>query len=131
MSEIQEKYDLGIENKLELTLEDRAKIYYFLHPTWAIANWEHSFFDMHNISKFHGEPLTVKPFNPSQFGAMDGSFNGTIYRTFDRKFTYKESNGVWVILASNGAKIPLVVFRGQIESNAFAEKLFKSFEVKE
>mgnify|MGYP003537987622 FL=1 len=72
-----------------------------------------------------------KPFNPSQFGAMDGSFNGTIYRTFDGKLTYKESNGVWVILASNGAKIPLVVFRGQIESDDFAEKLFKSFEVKE
>lgn len=54
MTEIQEKYDLGID-KLELTLEDRAKIYCFLHPTWAIAEWEHSFFDMHNIPKYHEE----------------------------------------------------------------------------
>lgn len=147
MSEDQKEYDLGID-KLELTLEDRAKIYYFLHPTWAIANWEHSFFDMHNISKFHGEPLTVKPFNPSQFGAMDGSFNGTIYRSFNEKFTFKESNGVWVILKHDkikaqinmgeqgiksylADKMPEIVFRGKIESNAFAEKLFKSFEVKE
>ena len=75
--------------------------------------------------------LSYKPFNPSNFGTPDGSFNGTIYRSFDGKFTFKESNGIWVILASNGAKIPLVVFRGQIESDDFAEKLFKSFEVKE
>lgn len=67
-----------------------------------------------------------KPFNPSDFGTPDGSFNGTIYRTFDGKFTYKESNGVWVILASNGSKIPLVVFRGKIESNFDATIIFKS-----
>lgn len=105
MSEIQEKYDLGIE----IIIAENA-------------------------------------FNPSSFGTPDGSFNGTIYKTFDGKFTFKESNSLWVILASNGtgkvlvedgikyfvaSKMPEIVFRGAIESNAFAEKLFNSFEVKE
>lgn len=72
-----------------------------------------------------------KPFNPSNFGTPDGSFNGTIYRSFDGKLTYKESNGLWVILSTNGILLPLLVFRGAIESNDFAEMLFKSFEVKE
>jgi len=85
-------------------------------------------------------------FNPEAFGMPESSFNGTIYRAFDGKFAYKESNGVWVILASNGtgkvlvedgikyfvaSKMPEIVFKGKIESNDFAEKLFKSFEVKE
>lgn len=92
--------------------------------------------------------IAKNAFNPEAFGMPESSFNGTIYRTFDGKFTYKESNGVWVILKHDkikaqinmgeqgiksylADKMPEIVFRGKIESNAFAEKLFKSFEVKE
>ena len=89
--------------------------------------------------------IAENAFNPEAFGMPESSFNGTIYRTFNGKLTFKESNGVWVILASNGAgkvlvedgikyfvasKMPEIVFREKIESNNFAEKLFKSFEVK-
>lgn len=78
------------------------------------------------IVNYNPNKIENKPFNPSDFGKVDGSFNGSIYRSFDGKLTFKESNGLWVILANNGAKIPLVVFRGVIESNADAEIVFKS-----
>lgn len=83
------------------------------------------------IVNYNLNKIENKPFNPSDFGTVDGSFNGTIYRSFDGKLTFKESNGLWVILANNGAKIPLVVFRGKIKSNEFARYLFDSFEVKQ
>lgn len=35
----------------ELSLEERMNIYFNLHPTWCIEDFEHSFFDKHNIPK--------------------------------------------------------------------------------
>lgn len=35
----------------ELSLEERCNIYTNLNPTWCISDYEHSFFDSHNIPK--------------------------------------------------------------------------------
>jgi len=108
--ETQEKYNLGNEKQ-----EDYNK---FTGRKLCQCQW-----DLY-------DPC-ICDFNPKDFGTIDGSFNGTIYRSFNGKLTFKNSGDIWIILSNNGSKIPLIVFRGAIKSNEFAEKLFKSFEVKE
>lgn len=73
--------------------------------------------------------ISQKPFIPEAFGDSTGSINGTIYRhnTFRKLIFGKNTQGLWVIhrdIATN--KIPEIVFRGVIESNADAEIIFKS-----
>jgi len=82
-------------------------------------------FDNNNL--YLKYPDIVQAFNPLEHGSIfDGSFNGTIYKSFCGKFTYKQSNNDWVICeTSNTPPKNIPRFRGAIESNAFAEKLLR------